>query len=321
MNVTPRAVQRRGNRYQVPHCVTQDRIGREIHRRMVERPRLFGPSWARVPHRQDLKRERRWVIGRDPVHLGASSLAVGPNGHSVPLTVLSATNGNMTEASQRRLRVLLVDDSALFRQGLAALLTAADLDVVGELSDARDIVPVIRRVRADMVVLDARMPPTHRDEGIRAALMIRQELPAVGVLVLSTYAEGAWARSLFAGGSAGLGYMLKDRVNDTAALIQGIWRISEGGSAVDPEVVERLLELTNRRSLLDNLTDREREVLALMAEGRSNAGIGKSLFLSPRTVEAYIASIFTKLPLNADDSTTNRRVLAVLRFLQDQQMR
>jgi DNA-binding NarL/FixJ family response regulator len=227
----------------------------------------------------------------------------------------------MTEASRRRLRLLLVDDSALFRQGLAALLRAADLEVVGELSDAGDIVTVVRRLRVDLVVLDARMPPTHTDEGIRAAQMIRQELPAVGVLVLSTYAEGAWARSLFAGGSAGLGYMLKDRVNDTTALIQGIRRISEGGSAVDPEVVERLLEPTNRLSALDHLSDREREVLALMAEGRSNAGIGKSLFLSPRTVEAYIASIFSKLPLAADDSTFNRRVLAVLKFLQDQQLR
>jgi DNA-binding NarL/FixJ family response regulator len=214
------------------------------------------------------------------------------------------------------LRVLLVDDSALFRQGLATLLGAAGLDVVAELGTAGPLVASIKRYSPQVVVLDARMPPTHTDEGIRAALQVRHEFPRVGVLILSTYAEGVWANQLFSAGSAGLGYLLKDRVNNTSALIEAIRRVEEGGTVVDPEVIERLLSLTSRRSILDKLSQRERDVLSLMAEGRSNAGIGRSLHLSPRTVEAYIAAIFTKLPLATDDSSTNRRVLAVLTYLQ-----
>ncbi len=214
------------------------------------------------------------------------------------------------------LRVLLVDDSALFRQGLAALLTVAGLEVVGELADARFLAEEVRRSAPRVVVLDARMPPTHTDEGIRAALALRTDFPDVGVLLLSTYAEGVWANQLFSAGSAGLGYLLKDRVNDAATLIESIRRVEGGGTVVDPDVIERLLAVTNRRSVLDELSTRELEVLGLMAEGRSNVGIGRALHLSPRTVEAYIASIFVKLPLAPDDTTSNRRVLAVLAFLQ-----
>jgi DNA-binding NarL/FixJ family response regulator len=219
-------------------------------------------------------------------------------------------------ATEPSLPVLLVDDSALFRQGLAALLSAAGLDVVAELADARSLTDAVRHSAPRVVVLDARMPPTHTDEGIRAALALRTEFPDIGVLILSTYAEGVWANQLFSSGSTGLGYLLKDRVNDTAALIEAIRRVAAGGTVVDPDVIERLLAVTNRRSVLDGLSQRELDVLTLMAQGRSNVGIGRALYLSPRTVEAYIASIFTKLPLT-DDGTTNRRVLAVLTFLQE----
>ena len=221
------------------------------------------------------------------------------------------------DPAPQSLAVLLVDDSALFRQGLAALLDAAGLDVVAELADARSLADTVRRSAPRVVVLDARMPPTHTDEGIRAALALRAEFPDIGVLILSTYAEGVWANQLFSHGSTGLGYLLKDRVNDTAALIEAIRRVASGGTVVDPDVIERLLAVTNRRSILDGLSPRELDVLTLMAQGRSNVGIGRALYLSPRTVEAYIASIFAKLPLTADDGTTNRRVLAVLTFLQE----
>ena len=215
------------------------------------------------------------------------------------------------------LRVVLVDDSVLFRQGLGALLTAAGLKVVAELGDPSALPAVIRRHSPGTVVMDARMPPTHTDEGIRAALEVRREFPDVGVLVLSTYAEGTWANQLFSAGAKGMGYLLKDRVDDTAALIDAVRRVSAGGSVVDPEVVERLLALTNHRSALDELSQRERSVLTLMAQGRSNVGIGNDLHLSSRTVEAYIAAIFAKLPMNGEDRASNRRVLAVLTFLQD----
>lgn len=217
----------------------------------------------------------------------------------------------------RTVRVLLVDDSALFREGLAALLTAAGLDVVGQLPDADGLPAAIERTRPQVVVLDARMPPSHTDEGIRAALRIRRQFDEVGVLVLSTYAEGVWASQLFSDGSAGVGYLLKDRVDDTQDLIDAIDRINNRGSVVDPEVVQRLLAVTTHRSAIDLLSERERDVLSLMAQGRSNLGIGQAIHLSPRTVEAHIASIFLKLPLDSDDNTTNRRVLAVLAYLQD----
>ena len=214
------------------------------------------------------------------------------------------------------LRVMLVDDSSLFRQGLAALLNAAGLTVVAELGSAEGLPAKVRLHSPDVAVVDARMPPTHTDEGIRGALEIRQDCPGVGVLVLSTYAEGTWASDLFAVGAAGLGYLLKDRVADPAALVDAIRRVHAGGTVVDAEVIERLVAVTKHRSALDELSDREREVLSLMAQGKSNIGIGRSLHLSARTVEAYIASIFNKLPLNADDSSSNRRVLAVLTYLQ-----
>lgn len=220
-------------------------------------------------------------------------------------------------APGRPLSVVLVDDSALFRQGLAGLLTAAGLEVSAQLSSAEGLVRALDDAHPDVAILDVRMPPTHTDEGIRLATELRSSHPDLGVLVLSTYTEGLWANQLFAGGSKGLGYLIKDRVDDVPALVAAIRRIAAGGTVVDPEVVSRLLALTQRRSSLTDLTDRERAVLSLMAEGRSNVGIGKELFLSPRTVEAHIAAVFTKLPLDAEDNTMNRRVLAVLAYLGD----
>ncbi len=215
------------------------------------------------------------------------------------------------------LRVILVDDSRLFREGLAALLTAAGIQVAAELGSAEQLLEAVRRHRPDAVLMDARMPPTHTDEGVRAALELRRAEPSVGTLVLSTYAEGSWAQQLFSAGYAGMGYLLKDRVDDTGTLVDAIRRVSAGGTAVDPEVIQRLLEVTAHRSALADLSPREREVLSLMAEGRSNSGIGRVLSISPRTVEAYIATIFLKLPLGDDEGSSNRRVLAVLTYLQD----
>jgi DNA-binding NarL/FixJ family response regulator len=221
-------------------------------------------------------------------------------------------------SSARRLRVVLVDDSSLFRQGLAGLLTAAGLDIVGQLGNAEPLLALMRQLRPDAVVLDVRMPPTHTDEGIVTAHVIRSQWPQVGVLVLSTYAEAEWARRLLQDGATGLGYLLKDRVNDVPTLIDAINRVAEGGTAVDPAIVSELLAGSRRQSsALDRLTEREREVLALMAEGMSNAGIGRKLHLSPRTVETHVASVFGKLPLPGHDTTVNRRVLAVLAYLHE----
>jgi DNA-binding NarL/FixJ family response regulator len=214
-------------------------------------------------------------------------------------------------------KAVLVDDSVLFRQGLAGLLEAADIRVVADLGDLGPLNAVLTAEDPDVVVMDIRMPPTHTDEGIQAALSVRHDFPHTGVLVLSTYAEGAWARELFAHGGDGLGYLLKDRVDNVTTLVEALNRVCVGGTVVDPDVVSRLLDGSARNSALTHLTNREREVLSLMAEGRSNIGIGQALHLSPRTVETYVASIFTKLPLDAEDNALNRRVLAVLSFLHE----
>jgi DNA-binding NarL/FixJ family response regulator len=214
------------------------------------------------------------------------------------------------------LRVVLVDDSALFRQGLAGLLTAVGITVVGQLARLESLPALLRESHPDVVVLDVRLPPSHTDEGIVAAQSVRRNWPGVGVLVLSTYAEPEWGRRLLRDGAAGLGYLLKDRVNDVPTLAEGIARVAAGGTAVDPDIVSALMTRHEGSTALACLTDREREVLGLMAEGRSNAGIGRRLHLSPRTVEAHVASVFGKLPLHEHDSNLNRRVLAVLAYLQ-----
>lgn len=231
----------------------------------------------------------------------------------------TSSPGEAPVASGRRepLRVVLVDDSALFRQGVATLLQLSGVEVMAQLASASALFAVVEEHCPHVVITDVRMPPTHTSEGIEAALALRDRYPTVGVLVLSTYAEGQWAIRLFANGSAGLGYLLKDRVTDAATLVDAIARVRDGHSVVDPEVVARLLAVTNRRRVLSELSEREREVLTLMAEGLSNVGIGRRLFISSRTVETYIAAIFTKLPLADADNTSNRRVLSVLAFLHE----
>lgn len=216
------------------------------------------------------------------------------------------------------LRVVIADDSGIFRDGLRMLLTAGGIDVVATCSDVPSLLAAASTYRPDACVVDVRMPPSHTDEGIRAAVAIRAEHPDVGVLVLSTYAEPEWAEQLLAGGSGGTGYLLKDRVHDGAELIDALGRVSAGGTAVDPEIVSVLLRRRTGSSALDSLTEREVQVLSHMAQGRSNRGISHALFLAPKTIEAHVAAIFAKLGLTVDgDENDNRRVLAVLAYLRD----
>jgi DNA-binding NarL/FixJ family response regulator len=212
------------------------------------------------------------------------------------------------------MRVILADDSTLFRSGLAELLTAVDVQVVAEATEASELLHLVDIDPPDVVIIDIRMPPTHTDEGLVAAERIRRAHPGVGVLVLSTYAETRLAVRLLAHGSRGVGYLLKDRVTTVSALRDALLRISAGESMIDAEIVDRLLRLGRRDDVVDRLTERERDVLRAMAEGRSNAGIATALVLSERTVENYAARIFTKLGLS-NEADANRRVLAVLTWL------
>ncbi len=212
------------------------------------------------------------------------------------------------------MRVVLADDSTLLREGLVRLLEEAELEVVGQSSDAEDLLRKVRAHKPDVAIVDVRMPPTHTDEGLRAAREIRAELPEVGVLVLSQYVEIAYARELLAESAEGLGYLLKDRVSDVGALTDAVRRVGAGGSALDPEVVSKMLGRRRVDDPLDELTPREREVLGLMAEGRSNAAIAAELVVTERAVEKHVTGIFSKLDLTAS-SEDHRRVLAVLRFL------
>jgi DNA-binding NarL/FixJ family response regulator len=211
-------------------------------------------------------------------------------------------------------RVVVADDSALLREGVVRLLEEAGLDVVGQAADAEELLRKVRAHKPDVAVVDVRMPPTHTDEGLRAAREIRTELPEVAVLVLSQYVEVAYARELLAESAEGLGYLLKDRVTDIDALADAVRRVGGGGSALDPEVVSHMLGRARRDDPLAELTPREREVLGLMAEGRSNAAIAAELVVTERAVEKHVTGIFGKLELPAS-SEDHRRVLAVLRFL------
>jgi DNA-binding NarL/FixJ family response regulator len=213
------------------------------------------------------------------------------------------------------LRIVLADDSLLLREGIARLLAEAGFEVVAQAGDATDLIAAVRDTRPDVVITDIRMPPTHTDEGLRAAEAIRAEHgTAIGILVLSQYVETTFALRLVADGEGGMGYLLKDRIDDLDELSDAIRRIARGGSVIDPEVVAQLVGRRRARVPLDDLTEREREVLSLMAEGRSNQAICDRLFLAPKTVEAHIANIFSKLELlPAPDD--HRRVLAVLAHL------
>jgi DNA-binding NarL/FixJ family response regulator len=210
------------------------------------------------------------------------------------------------------LRLVLADDSLLLREGIARLLIEAGFDVVGQARTPDELMKAVREFRPDVAIVDIRMPPTHTDEGLRAAESIRAEHgTSVGILVLSQYVEPTFAMRLVADGAGGVGYLLKDRVEDLDEFADAVRRIAKGGSVIDPEVVAQLVGRRRAKVPLDDLTDREREVLALMAEGRSNQAICDRLFLAPKTVEAHIANIFSKLELiPAPDD--HRRVLAVL---------
>jgi len=212
------------------------------------------------------------------------------------------------------MRVVVADDSTLLREGVVRLLEESGMEVVGQAGDGEELLRKVRAHKPDVAVVDVRMPPTHTDEGLRAARKIRAELPEIGVLVLSQYIEVAYARELLAESAEGLGYLLKDRVADIATLADAVRRVGGGGSALDPEVVSQMLGRSRRDDPLDELTPREREVLALMAEGRTNAAIAAELVVTDRAVEKHVTNIFSKLDLPAS-SEDHRRVLAVLRFL------
>ena len=213
------------------------------------------------------------------------------------------------------MRVVVADDSTLLREGLVRLLEENGLEVVGQAADAEELMRKVRAHRPDVAVVDVRMPPTHTDEGLRAAHEIRAELPEVSVLVLSQYVEVAYASELLAESAEGLGYLLKDRVADVEALTDAVRRVGGGGSALDPEVVSQMLGRQRRDDPLAELTAREREVLGLMAEGRTNAAIAAELVVTERAVEKHVTGIFAKLDL-PPSGDGHRRVLAVLRFLE-----
>ena len=221
----------------------------------------------------------------------------------------------MADRRSAPLRVVIAEDSVLLRAGITRLLTDAGFDVVAAVGDATALVDVVGRLHPDLAVVDVRMPPTLTDDGLRAAITIRQRQPGVAILVLSQYVEERYATDLLAGDTAGIGYLLKDRVADVADFVDAVRRVGAGGTALDAEVVAQLLARTRRRDPLERLTAREREVLALMAEGRTNAAIAKALVVGAGAVEKHVNSIFTKLdlPATGDD---NRRVLAVLRWLE-----
>jgi DNA-binding NarL/FixJ family response regulator len=212
------------------------------------------------------------------------------------------------------LRVVIAEDAALFREGLVRLLAERGHEVVAAVADAGRLLAAVDEHRPDVAVVDIRMPPTHTDEGLRAALELRRAHPGTGVLVLSQYIETRYAARLLEGNAAGVGYLLKDRVADVGEFVDALARVAAGGTALDPEVVGQLLGAGRNADDLAALTPREREVLALMGEGRSNAGIAGALVLSVGAVEKHVASIFGKLRLPPAEGD-NRRVLAVLRFL------
>jgi DNA-binding NarL/FixJ family response regulator len=211
-------------------------------------------------------------------------------------------------------RIVIAEDSVLLRAGLTGLLIDAGEEVVATVGDAEALLTVVERHAPDLAVVDVRMPPTHTDDGLRAALKVRERWPDVGILVLSQYVEETYATELLASDTGGLGYLLKDRIADVDEFMEAVRRVGAGGTALDPEVVAQLLARSRRRDPLGRLSPREREVLGLMAEGRSNGAIARELVVSDGAVEKHVSNIFTKLDLPPTEHD-HRRVLAVLRWL------
>ncbi len=215
------------------------------------------------------------------------------------------------------MRVILVDDSALIREGLASLLADEGIDVIATFADADGVGEAVAERRPDALVIDVRMPPTFQTEGLEAALDIRRATPSTAILVLSQHIETRYAVELLEGGAAGVGYLLKDRVTDIDTLIDALGRIVEGGTVIDPEVVTRLVQRPRSSGPLDRLSEREREVLSLMAEGHTNARIADELVVNQRTAETHVSNILTKLDL-PPDAPVDRRVSAVVLWLKNQ---
>jgi DNA-binding NarL/FixJ family response regulator len=212
------------------------------------------------------------------------------------------------------IRVLIAEDSAILRDGLVQLLTDRGFEVTDAVSEPDGLRKSIEHDPPDVAVIDIRMPPTYTDEGLRAALDLRRRNPRLGILLFSQYIETRYAAELLAGDASGIGYLLKDRVADVSDFVEALVRVASGGTALDPEVVTQMLGSSRRTDSLSSLTPRERDVLSLMAEGRSNAAIASSLVISEGAVEKHVANIFTKLDLRMSQAD-HRRVLAVLRFL------
>ncbi len=217
------------------------------------------------------------------------------------------------------MRIVIAEDSAVMRAGLAEILADSDHEVLAAVGSAGDLLAAVNEHHPDAAVIDVRMPPSYTDEGLRAAITIRRDHPKTGVLVFSQYIETHYAADLLGaasgGGAAGVGYLLKDRVADVEEFVEALSRVAGGGTALDPEVVTQLLRASRRNDGLGTLTARERDVLALMAEGRSNTAIAGILVVSERSVEKHVGNIFSKLGLAPSDAD-HRRVLAVLRYLQ-----
>jgi DNA-binding NarL/FixJ family response regulator len=211
-------------------------------------------------------------------------------------------------------RVVIAEDSVLLRAGLERLLADEKIDVVGTAGDGDELLTLTEATKPDLAIVDVRMPPTFTDEGLRAAIEARTRHPGLRVLVLSQFVEDEYARELLATDAEGVGYLLKDRVADVADFVEAVHRVGDGGTALDPEVVAQLFGRHQRDQAMEDLTPREREVLGLMAEGRSNRAIAEQLVISAGAVEKHITNVFAKLGLEPDD-TAHRRVLAVLRYL------
>jgi DNA-binding NarL/FixJ family response regulator len=217
-------------------------------------------------------------------------------------------------SSPERLRVIVGEDQSFVREGIVRVLEDGDFEVVGTAADARDLIQLAAAYRPDVVIADIQMPPDNSDDGLRAALAIRAAHPGVGVLVLSQFLEDAYALALVADGAQGVGYLLKEKVGDFRMFTDAVRRVAEGGSVLDPDVVARLVGRSRLSGPLDSLTAREREVLALIAEGRSNAGIAQELVVTVAAIERHVTGIFDKLGLHASRED-HRRVLAVLTYL------